>query len=178
MVFQASDLAEAILDAIDQITDLELLGTLAEAGLTLAGVSGTTSNRRQQAINQSALIELVRGGAAVSLAQRVTQTGFTDRTSAVEARDRVGIAIDDRSDQADTNTFRALRTLRATVTEYITEVSRELPQVITSQPAAIVPSLALAYDVYDDLAEAGNIAARNRLPRPGFVPAQPLELLQ
>ena len=92
LVFVPEKLAAAILAAIDEITDIELLGTLAGGGLTLPAVSGitTTLNRRQQSINQAALVELVRGAATITLAQRTTQTTFQDRTRAVDARNRVG----------------------------------------------------------------------------------------
>ena len=66
LVFEPRTLAGEILDVIDGIDDLELLRSISETGLSLPDVDVTTANRRQQSVNQTALIELIRGGAAVS----------------------------------------------------------------------------------------------------------------
>ena len=137
----------------------------------------TTASRRIQAANQAALQDLVRGLAAVALARHAAAAGYEDRQAAAAARDRIGDLLDARAERADTDTFAALRALRAAVAGHAARLSRNLPAVTTHAPAAVAPSLALAYDIYGDAARAGETAARNRLPRPGFVPARPIEVL-
>lgn len=137
----------------------------------------TTPNRKALEDRLDALDGLVKAAASMELARRVATTTFTDRRSAVEARDLVGELLDDVSAAADTATFRAYQTLRAAVFARVAEALKDLPEVLEATPGAIRPSLALAYDVYEDIGRAAEVAARNRLPRPGFVPARPIELL-
>lgn len=137
----------------------------------------TTPNRKALEDRLAALDGLVKAATAVELARRVATTSFTDRRSAVEARDLVGELLDEVAAAADTAAFRSYQALRAAVFARIGEALGELPEVLEATPGAIRPSLALAYDVYRDIGRAAEVAARNRLPRPGFVPAQPIELL-
>ena len=169
-------LAARLQSAIAEVED-DRLATLAASSLGLPAVPETTASRRIQAGNQAALIGLVRDLSAVRLAERAGGRTFLDRAAALSVRDSVGAALDDRSEAADTGMFRALRTLRAAVTDRAAEAVAGLPVVIEATPGAVGPSLALAYDLYDDIDRAAEIAARNNLPRPGFVPSRPIELL-
>ena len=141
------------------------------------GGAMTTPSRKQLADRLAALDEFLKAAAVVELARRVAVTRFADRQSAIEARDRAGELLDDVADEADTAAFRSYRGLRSAVVSHVAEAVRDLPTATEATPAAIRPSLALAYDIYDDIDRAGEIAARNRLPRPGFVPSRPIELL-
>lgn len=179
LVFTPSDLAAELITAIQEVGTLAELEELAESGLgELAAVPQTTSNRKRQATNQAALVDLVRGIATVELGRRAARETYSDRTSAIEQRDRVGDRLDERGRNADTDTFTALRELRAAVSAHVTEVVTDLPQVVEAAPATILPSLALAYAIHGDVDRAGEIAARNRLPRPGFVPARPIQVVR
>ena len=137
----------------------------------------TTPNRKALEDRLGALEELVKAAAAVELARRVATTAFTDRQSAVEARDLVGELLDDVAATADTTAFRRYQELRAAVFARIAEAVEDLPEVLEATPGTIRSSLALAYHFYGDIGRAAEVAARNRLPRPGFVPARPIELL-
>ena len=119
---------------------------------------------------------LFRTAAIAELAQRISEETYLDRDSAIAARDTFVDLLDDIAGQLDTQTFTAMRALRADVTAHISRVAGDLPQVVTATPAAIIPSLVVSYAVYGNLDQADNIAGRNRLPRPGFVPARPIEI--
>ena len=176
LVHDADGLASRLSAAIAEVDDSRLHG-LAMTGLTLAAVPTSTANRRLQAANQAALVDLVRGLATVRLAERAGERAYGDRLEAQSARDATVEALDRLDAGADAPTFAALRPLRTSVAERLAEASRDLPAVAEATPGAIRPSLALAYDIYEDVGRAGEIAARNRLPRPGFVPAAPIEVL-
>ena len=176
LVLDPEALAAGMVSAIQEVEDGRL-AALALEGLALPSVAATTANRRLQARNRAALIDLARGLATVRLAERTGERRFAERTGAVRARDTAGDALDARAGTADTETFRALRTLRAAVVSRVSDSVRDLPDVIEATPGAIRPSLALAYDIYGDIGRAGEIAARNRLARPGFVPSRPIAIL-
>ena len=176
LVADAAILAARLDAAIAEVED-DRLQALAMSGLVLPAVPTSTANRRLQARNQAALVDLVRGLAAVRLAERTGGRAFGDRLAAIDARDAVVEALDRLDAGADAPTLAALRSLRTAVAERVAEAARALPAVATATPAAVRPSLALAWDIYGDVGRAGEIAGRNRLPRPGFVPARPIEVL-
>ncbi len=177
LVHDAPALAARIGQAVGEMTDTVLLEGLAESGLTLPAVPLTTASRRTQAANQAALVDLVRGVATAQLARRTADAGYESRTAALAARDRVGALLDARAPQADDASFRALRALRGAVMAHIAREVETLPEVTTATPASVRPSLALSYAIYGDVSHAAGIAARNQVARPGFVPAEPIEIL-
>ena len=170
--------AAAIVEALADIDNIELLNELSNGALaSLPPIPSSTYNRSIQQRNQNAIVELVRGLASVRYAEQATRETYTDRDRAFEIRDRAGDVLD-ALDNTDIDTWRAIRALRAALTDYVSSIVRELPAVIRAQPAAVIPSLALAYDIYGDLSRADDISTRNRLPRPGFVPAAPIEFIR
>lgn len=176
-VHDGAALAASLVAAVAEVESANRLEALAEDGVTLPAVAETTANRRIQAKNQTAIVDLVRSAAVVQYARRSARESFTDRESAIDRRARTGELLDDRSAGADGATFTAFRALRSAVSTHVRQVADGLPRVSTSSPAAILPSLTLAYSIYGGIGRAGEIAARNRLPRPGFVPARPIEVL-
>ena len=178
LVYAPARLAGELRAAIAAVPDIDRLVDLAVTALSdLPAVPTTTANRRGQATNQAALVALVRGLATVALASRVGTTTYRDRTALLEARDIVADAIDARAASADTDTFRALRALRAVIVQLSDAQLRTLPRVITASPGVVRPSLVLAYSIYEDIGRADEIVGRNQLPRPGFVPGRPIEVL-
>ena len=118
----------------------------------------------------------MRALATVRFAERVGIEAYRDREQARDNRDRSTEALDAREDAASTNVFRALRSLRAAVVEHVREEIVRLPPVIIATPASVQPSIAVAWDIYEDVTRAGEIVGRAVLPRPGFVPANPITL--
>ena len=170
-------LAEALRAAVAALEDMPRLARLAAQGLALPAVPETTASRSIQAANQAALVDLVRGLATVALARQIAGADFAERTGAFAARDEASTLLDEREAAASTAAFHALRALRAAVVAHVARIAQGLPQVTSATPAAVLPALVLAYDVYGDIGRADEIAARNRLPRPGFVPARPIEVV-
>ena len=178
LVFTPRALAEAMETAILGITSTDDLEALAFNGLAdLEAVAGSTANRELQAANQAAIVGLLRGLATIQFAEQVGISAYRDRTRAVGMRDLSGDALDERAADADTTTFTSLTALRAAVVEHINGLLGGLPRVIRAAPSTVQPSLVIAYSIYDDIDRAGEIVGRNVLPRPGFVPARPIELV-
>lgn len=67
--------------------------------------------------------------------------------------------------------MQALRNTKEVVVEYIREIILELPRMRTIQLPEKMPSLVLAYDLYEDLSRADEIESRNKIPYPAFVPS-------
>ena len=177
LVYDTSMLGTNMDIAIAAIADIDKLEALAFNALdTYPAVVGATRNRNQERANQAAIIDFVRALATVRFAERVGIEEYRDREQARDNRDRSTEALDAREERASTNVFRALRSLRAAVVEHVREELLRLPPVIIATPASVQPSLAVAYDIYEDVGRADEIVGRAVLPRPGFVPANPIVL--
>ena len=177
LVYNVGQLGLDMDAAIGVLADIDKLEALAFNALAgYPAVVGTTLNRNQERNNQAALIDFVRGLATVRFAERVGLEEYRDREQARANRDSSTEALDQREADANTRVFRSLRGLRAAVVEHVREELLRLPPVIVATPASIQPSLAIAYDVYEDIGRAGDIVGRITLPRPGFVPANPITL--
>lgn len=177
LVRDANALAVTMAAALAAVTDAARLEELAFQGLaTYPAVMGTTANRNRQRSNQAAVVNLLRGLATVRFAEVSGTQTYRERTEAVARRDQIGDALDERAAVADIDTFREWRGLRAAVVAHVVAELRSLPPVIQATPATVQPSLVLAYDIYEDIGRAAEIVGRIALPRPGFVPANPITL--
>lgn len=176
LVFEPERLAAAMAEAISEIGTPGELEVLARSGLDLPAVPGTTANRRIQEANQAALVDLVRRTATARFVAREGSTGYVSRRDAETAQDIAGELLDIMVEDSPDDVFRAASSLRSALAQHVREITAELPEIISASPSAVLPSLVIAYDIHGNLDQAGEIAGRNRLPRPGFVPARPIEV--
>ena len=177
LVYNVGQLGQDMDSAIAAIAEIDKLEDLAYNALsTYPAVIGMTRNRNQERNNQAALIDFVRALSTVRFAERVGLEEYRDREQARSERDSATEALDQREADASTRVFRALRGLQAAVVEHVRDELLRLPPVIVATPASVQPSLSIAYDIYEDIDRASDIVGRITLPRPGFVPANPIEL--
>ena len=73
--------------------------------------------------------------------------------------------------------YRVLQDARTAVHQDIGERLDGAARLRLVTPAEPLPALVLAYDLYEDVARDGEIAARNKIRHPGFVPAEPMKVL-
>ena len=176
LVGDADSLAARIDAAIAAAETLEHLDALADSGPSLDAVPETTAHRRTQSRAQAALVALVRELAAIEVASRSAVASYADRSALLAARDRSLGLIDDVSATATDATHTAMRDLRAALVEHLAGRAPALARVITTEELSGLPSLVASYRLFGDIESADDIAARNRLARPGFIPAGPIEV--
>lgn len=178
LVRDAGALGTALAAAVAAAASLETLSRVAADPLgDRSAIPDTTASRRLEASARRALAAAAAALAAFELARRTALADWPHRTAAAEARDRAFDALDEVALDAPDATAGAVRSLRAAVHEAATRRMAALPEVVHATPGAVLPSLVLAYDLYDDVARAAEIARRNAAVRPGFLPARPLEVL-
>lgn len=90
------------------------------------------------------------------------QKMLDDFTSQIDKQLLSIIAVDNEVTQS-------LRDLRAMVVKNITENIKRLPEIRTIHLAENIPSVVLAYDLYEDIERAVEIVERNSVKNPGFV---------
>jgi prophage DNA circulation protein len=137
-------------------------------------VAGTTPTRRQQALNQRALADLLRRSAAVAAARLSAERRFDSYQAAVAARDELADWLDAEmliaGDQGGDAAYDGLARLRAAVVADLSERSQRLARVRGLILPEAMPALVLAYDLYEDALRDEEIARRNRLAHEGLTP--------
>ena len=176
LVETPATLAGRVAAAIGATPSLEHLADLAEDGPALTPAPSTTAQRQIQGRSQDKLAALVRQLAAIEVAERAGVAGYADRSALLEARERATDLLDDAAETADDPLYRDLRELRAALVEHLAQRAPALARTVTTEELAGLPSLVASYRLYGDVASAADIAARNALPRPGFIPRGKIEI--
>ncbi|MFG6462256.1 DNA circularization protein [Roseateles sp. DXS20W] len=159
---------------------LSLARSLYRFGADLPLIVPATSSRKAQAANQAELVQLVRVAALAEGARAAARVEFDSYEAAAAARDELVDGLTDameRDGLAD-EVYDALRGLRSAVVRDIAARGADLARLVAWSPAATLPSLALAQQLYADASREPELLARNRIRHPLFVPgAVPLEVL-
>lgn len=176
LAYDAPAIATTIGAAIREVPDARI-GALSRVEFARDPIPSTTASRRHAARNRTAIDDFLRRSAAVESARRTAGASFVSRTAAVAARDAATVTLESAQETADDVAYRALRGLHAAVSRHVALLLPDLPSVTVRAPEAVLPALVVAWQVYRDLGRDAEVAERNALPRPGFVPSRPLELL-
>lgn len=169
-------LATRLTSAMQTSTGLSPLLKMATTTLQLGTIAATTPSRLIQSNNRKALVELLNNVALSGAMRSVPTTQFETTADAYTARDEIAVQVDRLSLTASNDMVSALSSGLAAVTRHISATAPSLPRLITVAPTMTRPSLAHAYDLYGDdvkqvITRAGQIASRNGIRHPGFVPA-------
>lgn len=147
------------------------------------GLTGSTRARSLR--NDRARADLQRRLSLTNQA-RLIAVAITDTTrvatatQAVTLRNALVAQIDTELEANDppADVAQTLGALRAAVVRDVTARSEFLKQRSTFTPQAVLPALVLAHRIYQDAARADELAQRNGVANPAFVPAAPLEVLR
>lgn len=155
---------------------------LTEFGTDLPAVPQTTPSRAVQAANQQAVVSLVRRSAVIAAARAAADIDFTSYNDAVATRDELAEIFEKEivaaADAGDDVAYEALAAVRGAMVADITQRGAPLSRLGTYTPPLTMPVLVIAHRLYGDASRADEIAARNGLRHPGFVPGgEPLEVL-
>jgi prophage DNA circulation protein len=148
-----------------------VLGTVAAAGPAYL-----TPTMRLAADNAAAAARAVRLAALTSYAESVLRSTFTSRPDGVTVRGELAERFENELYQTDgaenAALFLAIEQLRDTVINWLTQSIANLAPVITVESARLRPSLALAWILYADPTRADELAARNGVQNPFFMPRE------
>lgn len=140
-------------------------------GQDFAPITPTTTMRAQAATNQTAMIDLVRGLAAVEAAQASADIPFTVYDDAVTVRDQVATSLDERMMTAPDRVYQSLSSLRAASIRDITTRGADLSRLSNVINDADTPALVLAQRLYGNASRESDVLTRNPTIRhPGFIP--------
>lgn len=135
-----------------------------------APVVAATPARVQQATNEAATTALVRQSAVIQAAEAAALVEFATYEEAAAWRETLATALETEAETADDALYPALVDLRAAVVADITARGADLARIVSVRQSGTLPALVVAHRLYGDATRAGEIAERNRLRHPGFVP--------
>lgn len=156
-----------------------LAGNGGAGGTLNAPVPSLTSTpaRQQSVKNNAAINAIVRRGLLAQAVGISSQVDATVQTSAHAVRNAVCRALDLESLIADDASYEALQAARRAVWTDITTRASGGARLVDLTPTEVLPALVLAYDRYEDAARAVELADRNNINHPGFVPMRKLQVL-
>lgn len=174
---QTETLAQAIQGVLSELTENETeteknnaLKTLIEAcdyGNRISNTSGSVTQARLTS-NSNAIVDLIRQSAASAAAEVAIGTDFQTRNEAETVRDKIADSLDRQSEITEsTPLYISLTDMRSALVQAIPEEG--LPELISVAVNHPVPSLVLAYELYEDALKGDEIVARNRIKHPGFI---------
>lgn len=178
-------LVAGITGIIDLVTDLGDPQVLSPAFLSLTTfapatprAAATTPTRIQEGLNQDALVALVQQLGGVAAARIAIDASFDSYEDAVATRDAILLRLDAQAETADDTLFGTVQELRTQLIKAVPPSDHALARLVSVTPAVTIPSLALSYDLYEDVTHEDDIIRRNGVRHPGFVPGgAPLEVL-
>ncbi len=130
----------------------------------------TTPSRVMAGINRAAVGTLVRTIAAAEQAKAVVACSYATYEEAIAAREDMVGFLDTLAETASDGSYNAIRDLQAQVAGALPPDGESLPRLARVQLADSLPSLVLAYDLYEGTSKAAEIVSRNGIRHPGFLP--------
>ncbi|WP_028164126.1 hypothetical protein [Bradyrhizobium elkanii] len=126
--------------------------------------------------NASVRFCLATSGAIIATMDFVSRQDVAQRKS--EMSQPFAEAAEIAADDMDSMSYQALVRLHAAITNHLVETARPLPRMLNYQFADVLPSLVLAYRLYDDASRADEVREENKIVHPAFCPIQGQALSQ
>ena len=76
------------------------------------------------------------------------------------------------ADEMDQATFQSLISLHGALTNHLVQTALPLPRMLQYQFYKVLPSLVMAYKLYDDASRCDELRAENKIVHPAFCPLQ------
>lgn len=167
--------------ALTPLKALDLYKGSFGAGKDPTAASATTPTRRQEAANTAAINDLVRRAAVAEACRAAALAPAADFGSGTDALAVLALLADaldalmEREDPVtgapiDDATYAALAALRAALVHDLTARAATLPRLASYTSPATLPALVLAHRLYGDATRDAEIAARNAISHPLFMP--------
>lgn len=134
-------------------------------------INGTSAQANIANTNSATSQSFVRTVSIAVEANALVSKDFTSYEQAVNERKSILERIDDLAGETtDDDVYDSLRDLRAEIAQAVPGNSNELPRISNVSLKDSLPSLVLAYDIYEDLDKETDIINRNNVRHPGFLP--------
>jgi prophage DNA circulation protein len=164
----------ALADALPPDSAVAAMGDLIAAFAPISPDMGLTPTARRAEANAAAAARTMRLAALVAYSEAMLRRSYVARPDGVAARAAVAGVFE--AEAADTTgadqapLYLAIDDLRGKVIDYLSRVINDLAPVVTVSSARSLPSLYLAWRLYQDPLRAAELVARNAVRHPSFMP--------
>lgn len=134
-----------------------------------------TASTLQAAANQAASNQLLRMASLISYSEAIARMTIPDRPTAITLRANVAEYFESELltvSAADIDLAHAIMTLRNGVVDYLSRAIITLAPVIKVSANLSMPSLFWAWRLYQDPTRSSELAARNNVAHPSFMPLE------
>lgn len=177
----APAIVDRVVDTVSALADAMTSADLARAfvplqtfGADLAPIMPSTPSRRTEAANRAALLTLTRVSALVQWVAAISAMTYSDRRSAIQARADVAEAIDHElqtlTGAGTSALWSALTDLQGQATSALSRQVADLAPVLAVEAGTRMPSAWWAHRLYGTPERADELARRNRVKHPLFMP--------
>lgn len=157
-------------NAVSQFEDL-----FTSAQVEVTAPIYVTPGTLQEAANAAAAMQLLRMSALLSYSEAIARIVLTDRPTAITLRANVSEYFEGELvvvNAADIALANAIMALRDSVINYLSRAVLDLAPIITVEANLVMPSLFWAYRLYQDPTRSTELASRNEIAHPSFMPLE------
>lgn len=169
LIDSARALADALLPPVAAAVMLDVVDAFPPPGLDPSTPSTLAADG-----NAAAAARLARLAALSAYADAVIASSYAARPDGVTARAQVAVRFEAELDlcfgAADASLYIAIQGVRDGVIAYLTQLIVNLAPVVTVETARILPALYLAWRLYADPLRSSELAVRNAVRHPSFMP--------
>ncbi len=138
-----------------------------------------TATRAAQAANATAMNDFIKTAAVAQGAVAAASISYESTDDALKYRKSLLDASEKLMETASDEVYQTLQDLRANIVKAVPPPGEDLATVGQVLNKVTLPSLVIAYDLYEAVDLEDDLIARNKISHPGFVPAgQTLEVLE
>ncbi len=141
-----------------------------QTAIIAATTGQTLSVSDRLAVNRAVLVRLIQDLAFIEQVRAAATATYDNAGAALQARDTLAAALEERLNTADDALFAALMALQTAIVSDLTQRAAQLDQLVSYTPTATVPALVLAYRLYGDANQEADIVTRNAIRHPGMIP--------
>jgi prophage DNA circulation protein len=159
---------------MDGATAAAAMLALTEQFPAVSAVPALSPSAAAAAANLAAMTAIARLGALTAWAEALERQSFVSRSDGVNARaaaaERFELEMRRATGALNAALFVALSELRGAVVAYLTQLIADLAPVVTVSAPQSMPALWWAWRLYGDPERAVDLALRNQVKHPSFMP--------
>lgn len=156
--------------SVERIQDV--LSRLPSVETTRLVPANPTPSRLQQVTTQGQILDLLQGSVVITSGLTSSKVEYRDREQAADVQRSFETALERVELKASDALYEALQRVNVDMVSDLSGRGAGLPSVTRIMPERPLPTLVHAYRIYQDATRADQLAARNNLENPLFVPAK------
>lgn len=133
-------------------------------------ISIQTPTDEQEFLNAKALEELVQQIGIFNKAGEAVAKDFVSKEQAIQIREEIVAELDRLASQTtDDEAYQAIKDVKESFVDAVPGAQTDLAEIVQREISVSLPSLVVAYELYESVELETDLVRRNRIRNPGFV---------